>query len=1062
MADKMRPIPFEHMFHWILQEYSRQRRIFGIPEVRFFRKAGESSVTMFGESLETPLGPAAGPHTQLTQNIIAAYLVGGRFFELKTVQKLDRLEIDKPCIDAQDEGYNVEWSQELRLEQSYDEYLKAWFLLHFLKEAFGLSDAPERGFVFNMSVGYDLEGIRTGRMDRFINQLKDATLTETFEQYRRFFRRQFEQSDFRAWLKEVAGSQTPQRLDRLQEMAEAIPAAVSGSVTLSTMHGCPPDEIEAIARYLIAEKGLHTYVKLNPTLLGFETVREILNQLGYRYMSLDPGAFEHDLQYSDAVPMLQRLQEFAETHGKRFGVKLSNTLGMKNTLQRLPGGEMYMSGRSLFPLTIRLAARLAAEFDGRIEISYSGGATAHNVSDILRTGIFPVTLVTELLKPGGYLRLARMVEQVEQQPWRDWASRGIIDVSQVQKLADEALQDRYYHKERREVESIKIGRPLPRTDCYLSPCREACPIHQDVAEYIRLVEEGRYLEAFKVIVETNPLPHITGYICDHPCMEHCTRWDYEDPVYIREMKRVAAEAAFREYLQKYGEPQKAPSNGVPVAVVGAGPAGLAAAYFLTRAGFQVTVFEKEQSAGGVVQHVIPPFRLPQHAIDRDVEWVRRQGVKFEFGVQEKFSVQELKSRGFRYIFLGIGAGKSRRLTLAGEGGQMLDALEFLREYRREGDARLGRTVAVVGGGNSAMDAARAAKRCTGVETVYILYRRTRQYMPADREEYEEAIADGVIFRELLLPVEWEDGRLKCQKMALGERDADGRRRVDPVEGEYLWLQVDTVISAIGEEVDYRPLVENGILFDERQRVMVNPQTNETTVENVFIGGDALRGPSSVVEAMADGKKAAEAIIRKEGGKPETPPDFRTLFDNTRRVAQVTLRKGVVTPMNTENHQDEAARCLACNLICDKCVEVCPNRANIAIPVPSANGEFRDMSQIVHIDGMCNECGNCETFCPYQGAPYKEKITLFWSEEDFADSSNEGFYLLSQNGTAVFRVRYGGKIGEVELDAQGNPVQSPWPEGDSGFGKFLQVLKTVYRDYSYLLVGNSKSQFPNSK
>ena len=1051
MSDKMRPIPFENLLDWIVQELHRSHSIFGIPRERFFHKPSSATITIFGEVLETPLGPAAGPHTQLTQNIVTAYLVGGRFMELKTVQKLDRLEIDKPCIDAQDEGYNVEWSQELTLEQSYAEYLKAWFLLHFLKEWLGLSAVPERGFVFNMSVGYDLEGIKTPRMDRFINELMDASQSELFHSYKKILLEKLQQPEFRELLEQAAGEASQERVEHLMETVQTISPHISRSVTLSTMHGCPPEEIEAIARYLIAEKGLHTYVKLNPTLLGYDTVRHMLNELGYGYMELDRGAFEHDLQYADAVPMIRRLQAFAAEHGREFGIKLSNTLGMRNTLKRLPGEEMYMSGRSLFPLTINLAARLAAEFDGALNISYSGGASIYNVERILQTGIFPVTLVTELLKPGGYLRLQQMVTRVESRDWTNWFNGKRIDTAVLTELAEAAVGDRYYHKERREVESIKISRPLPQTDCYLSPCREACPIHQDVAEYIRLVEEGRYLEAFEVIVETNPLPHITGYICDHQCMYHCTRWDYEDPVYIREMKKVAAEAAYEAYLEKHAAHLVPPSNGIKVAVVGAGPAGLSAAYFLAKAGFQVTVFEKEARAGGVVQHVIPPFRLPQSAIDRDVEFVRRHGVQFVFGARENFSVAELKSQGFQYIFIGIGAARPRHLKLRGSGGLQLEALEFLRRYRKEEKISLGKTVAVVGGGNTAMDAARAALRSPGVETVYLIYRRTRQYMPADLEEYQAAIAEGVIFRELLLPVGWENGALKCQRMELGEREADGRRSVHPVEGAFEYLPVDTVISAIGEEVEYRYLVENGILFDERQRVLVNRETNETTVENVFIGGDALRGPSTVVESIADGKKAAEAIIRKAGFTVKPLPDFRQLFDNGKRLEEITLRKGTVVPMSTEDHHQEAARCLACNLVCDKCVEVCPNRANVAIAVPSGNGAFRDAKQIVHLDGMCNECGNCETFCPYQGAPYKEKITIFWNEADFTDSQNEGFYRISQNGSSVFRVRYGGKVGRVEFNADGSLRHSDWPEETKGFHQFLEVLKAVEREYGYLLV-----------
>ncbi|HHJ52137.1 MAG TPA: putative selenate reductase subunit YgfK, partial [Caldithrix abyssi] len=702
MSDKMTPIPFSSFLDWMFQEYTRNQTIFGLSRHKFFYKKNPDGIRIFDEYLETPLGPAAGPHTQLAQNIVVAYLVGGRFFELKTVQKLDRLRIDKPCIEAEDEGYNVEWSQELTLDQSYGEYVKAWFALHLLKSVFGFSESNERGFIFNMSVGYDLKGIRTERMDRFINELIDASQSDVFDRYRSVLLDKLAQPAFKRLLDKATNGQINDRYPQIIAATEQISAHISGSVTLSTMHGCPPDEIEAISRYLLRDKGLHTYVKLNPTLLGFDRVRDILDQLGYGYMALDQAAFDHDLQYRDAVPMLRRLQQVAAEQNKTFGVKLSNTLGMKNVRKRLPGDEMYMSGRSLFPLTISLAHKLAAEFDGQLNISYSGGASIYNTKSILETGIVPVTLVTDLLKPGGYARLNQLVKQVEASGWQEQATRPRLDVERLRALSQSALTDRRYHKEWREIESIKIPDALPVVDCYVSPCREACPIHQDVAEYIRLVEEGRYLEAFEVIVATNPLPHITGYICDHQCMYHCTRWDYESPVYIREMKKVAAEKAYDQFLQKYGAQLIAPSNGIKAAVIGAGPAGLSAAYFLARKGFEVTVFDKRRKAGGVVQNVIPDFRLPQSAIDRDVEFVRRHGVHFQLGVAEHFSIAALKRQGFKYIFLGIGAGRARHLKLDQGEDRVLDALDFLQNFRQNGDYKLGKNVAVIGGGNSAM------------------------------------------------------------------------------------------------------------------------------------------------------------------------------------------------------------------------------------------------------------------------------------------------------------------------------------------------------------------------
>ncbi|MFA6026781.1 MAG: putative selenate reductase subunit YgfK, partial [Ignavibacteriaceae bacterium] len=963
MSDQMTPIPLNQLFDWMITEYKNEKTIFGIHKSNFFFKKNSSQIKIFNEALEMPLGPAAGPHTQLTQNIITSYLTGGRFFELKTVQILDELKVDKPCIDVQDEGYNVEWSQELKLEQSYDEYLKAWFLLPVLKELFGFSEGEERGFVFNMSVGYNLEGIKTDRMNNFIENLKDSSRNEKFLQYKDELIAKLNDENVRQILRQSINREI--NFDKMISNLQNISPNISQSVTLSTMHGCPPAEIEAIAKYLIKEKGLHTYVKLNPTLLGYEKVTSILHQLGFHYIELDRASFEHDISFADAVPMLKRLQTFAKVHGREFGVKLSNTLGVKNKKKVLVGDDMYMSGRSLFPLTIKVAHLLAEEFNSDLNMSFSGGATINNAQEIIDCGISPVTLVTDLLKPGGYGRLFQMAERIEQND--SFAKK--IDVDKIKILADNSLSDDNYKKGKRAINSVKVPTKLEPFDCYVAPCEEACPIHQDVATYIRLVEEGKYNEAFEVIISKNPLPFITGYICDHQCQAKCTRWDYDDPVKIREMKKIAAQFGYQNYFDKISTTTK--SSNSKVAIIGAGPAGLSCGFFLAKAGLDVTIFERSSRAGGTVQNVIPDFRLPQSAIDADIEFIKKHGVKFQFGTDEKFSIEKLKADGYKYIFIGIGATKSNPIKLDGENDKILNAIEFLWHFNNKEKIELGKNVAVVGGGNSAMDAARASKRIAGVENVYIVYRRTKEFMPADKEELDAALEDGVIFKELLLPISHKNKILQCQKMKLGEVGKDGRRSVTPIENEFVELEIDTLISAIGESVDYDILSDNKITFDQKKNNLVDKNSNETMLENVFIGGDAYRGPSTVVESIADGKKAAEAILKKEKVSLSFSNNFSQLFNSSILFGDVSAKKGIIEGINTEP-QHEASRCLSCSFICNKCVDVCPNRANVTIKIDG----FKDAFQILHIDGMCNDCGNCETFCPHIGAPYKVKITLF--------------------------------------------------------------------------------------
>jgi putative selenate reductase len=1040
MSDKMQPISFQNLVAWIFEEYKTHKTIFGIPEINFFKGNKSQSISFLGSELENPIGPAAGPHTQLTQNIISAYLTGGRFFELKTVQKMDELVLDKPCIDAADEGYNVEWSQELKLDESYDEYLKAWFLIHIIKNLLGLSNS-EHGFIFNMSVGYDLDGIKTERMDRFIEELKDASKNPNFTVYKNFLTDYLTKDDTKDLLIGSLGV-TPEIISETVKSIKNISPFISNSVTLSTMHGCPPHEIEAIANYLIKEKKLHTYVKMNPTLLGYENVTSTLQQLGYKYLVLDPVSFDHDLQYNDAIPMLKRLIKTAGEHNQHFGVKLSNTLGVKNTLKVLKGDDMYMSGRSLFPLTIRLAEKLATEFKGEISISYSGGATVYNTKNILGCGIRPITFATDLLKPGGYIRLKQISESIEP-ILGQIQNENKIALDKLTSLANNSLKDKSYNKEKREIKSVKIQKSLPPTDCYIAPCQEACPIHQDVAAYIQLVEQKKYEEAYELIISKNPLPHITGYICDHQCMQHCTRWDYDEPLLIREIKKEAALNGYDSYLAKFKFDFIKDKNDVRVAIIGAGPAGLSSAYFLAKAGFDVTIFEKELNAGGIVQNVLPKFRLPQEAIEKDIEFIEKHGIRFVFGMDPNYSIAKFKKEGYKYVFVAIGAQLSNSLDIKSEAKNVFDAIDFLKEFREDKKIALGKNVAIIGGGNSAMDSARAAKRCEGTENVFIIYRRTKGQMPADKEEFFAALEEGVEFKELLLPVKFENDILTCRKMKLGDLETDGRNKVIPIDGEYETIEINSVISAIGEKVDTVYLLANDIQL-EKSKALVKIESNETSQENVFIGGDAFRGPSTVVESIADGKKIAEAIIKKENLIPEI---FSFKIDDA-VFKSIPERKGRIADTNFKVLSEEASRCLGCNFICDKCAEVCPNRANIALEIDSEL--FSDKHQILHIDGMCNECGNCETFCPYHGAPCKEKLTLFWSEKDLWESKNNGFLFEQSIGELKIILRLNSQIGNLLLDEKGALIQSTFDKSEE-LTKIIEMVKTVKKKYAYLVL-----------
>lgn len=993
MSDIMSCMSFKQLLNWTRTEHDERGSVFGVRNPYIADSA--KTQTIFTRNLETPIGPAAGPNSQLAQNIAASYYAGSRFFELKTVQIMDGAQlaacVNKPCIKADDECYNCEWSTELYVPQAQDEYIKAWFLLAFMAKEYGLGAMD--GFQFNISVGYDLKGIQSEKIDTFIENMKDAANTPVFKECK---------------------AELLARVNEFKHMTaediEGISSMVCNSATISTLHGCPPEEIESIANYLLTEKKMHTFIKCNPTLLGYEFARETLDKMGYDYIAFGRFHFDDDLQYKDAVPMLRRLMKLSGELGLEFGVKITNTFPVDVKAGELPSEEMYMSGKSLYPLSIALAAKLSRDFDGKLRIAYSGGADAFNIRKIVGAGVWPVTIATSILKPGGYQRLKQAAELLDEMGVKPFEG---IDVPALSQTAEDAVTDRRHIKPAKLPVSRKSQEKVPLVGCFTAPCEDACPIHQEITTYMKLAGEGRYEEALQVILNKNALPFITGTICAHGCQSHCTRNFYESPVEIRKTKRLCAEKAFDQVLKTI-KPEK--PCGKKAAVAGGGPSGMAAAYYLAKKGVEVTLFEKREKLGGIVSAVIPDFRIDDKVIAKDAALLTQLGVDVRCGAEAP-SVKELKA-AYDNVILAVGAYKRSQLEL--EGKQARNALEFLEEFNKtNGAVEPGKNVVVIGGGNTAMDTARAAKRCKGVEHVYLVYRRTKRYMPADEHELRLAIEDGVEFKELLAPVKMENGSLICDRMALGDMDASGRAGVHPT-GETELVPADTVIAAVGEKVPTDYYEANGIHVDEKGRPLVS-STLETNLKGVYVAGDGLYGPSLVVKGMADAMKAAEAIV----GGPVSEAMSQDVDPK-----DIYERKGILAEPGS---RPEARRCLGCSTVCENCADVCPNRANIAIRVPGLS-----QTQIIHVDYMCNECGNCRSFCPYAGAPYLDKFTLFASEKDMADSKNQGFAVLDREKVQC-RVRY---LGE----------EFTWEKGQSSrLEKGLEMMmETVCREYGYLL------------
>ncbi len=1104
MSDRFQPLDLPSVASWVFGELDRRGSIFGIPQAFFFRpQPGDAFRTaLFGQALETPFGVAAGPHSQMAQNILAAWLQGARFIELKTIQTLDELEVSKPCIDMQDEGYNVEWSQELKIDQSFNEYLMAWVLIHALHHKLGMGGTP--GLIFNMSVGYNLEGILQDNVQGFLARMENAG--EALD---------------------AAIAAVAKVYPAVQDLA--IPSRLSDNVTLSTMHGCPPDEIGRIAAYLIEERGYHTSVKLNPTLLGPETLRGILNEtLGFKQVTVPDEAFGHDLKYPDALTILNDLRTRAARKGVAFGVKLSNTLEVINHRPVFNAKEkmMYLSGRPLQAITVSLAAKLAAEFKGDLSMSYAGGADCWNVADLLAAGMTTITSSSDLLRTGGYARLLQYIEETA----AAMKSAGAADLpafilaraggggadvrsaalANLLAYAEAVKQNSLYHRDTFERQGTKTRRPLGIFDCVKAPCVETCPIDQDVPAYMEAVRGGELDEAAAIVRRDNVMGATLGRACNHACETTCVRTHLDQPLAIREIKRFIMENGQDPALVV------GPSRPGRVAIIGAGPCGLSAAGFLREGGLEVVVVDARQQAGGMTTTTLPQYRSLPAVVQQDVARLEAAGVVFRFGqvAGRDFTLDGLRGEGFEFIVVAVGAQKGIPLGIDGQDAQgVLDGMDFLRMARDGELTVLNGQIGVVGGGDVAMDCARVARRLGGEVTV--VYRRTMEEMPAHREEIVGLLKEGIPIRELAAPkaVDVAQDRvagLRCATMQLGEPDESGRRRPVEVPGQDFTLPLDFLVAAIGQRPALEFLDGSGIEFN-RKGYIVADAVGATSVPGVFAGGDAVNeGPLTLVKAQGDGKRIAAEILRQAAGI-SAPPDIMRctggldLSAEIRRRATRVMRVGipelpaygrmgfdeVVLTLQADDAQTEAKRCLRCDRFCSICTSVCPNRAFLTYestpfqadlptwtlqggrPVPGRPISFTvaQAYQTAVLTDFCNECGNCATFCPTAGRPYADKPRLYVSQSEFDAQENNAFRFSGSGADREIAGRfsgathvlapagdgyvYSGPGWRVELDSALQPTGTPEMTAPEGTRLGLLPAATL----SVLLRGIAPEQLP---
>jgi len=458
----------------ILCEYKSKQTIYGYPQRKLYRgfPGFDFSVPFHDKIAATPLGPASGPHTQMVQNIMLSFLGGGRIMELKTIQILDQLNIPRPCIDVRNVGFNVEWSQELRLEDSYREYVMAWVLLKIIEEMelLGIPKGdPFYNTVFDISVGYDLKGISSPQVHQWLKNMKDAS----------------------AAIEQILESLPPKFA---QNKKLDINPHIADSATLSTFHGCPREEIEAIVQHLIEEHGFHTIVKMNPTILGYEFVESTLHEdLGYTHVELDRAAFDNDLQFEEGVAMMKRLEQFAEKYDRKVGAKFTNTLVVKNNQSVFKDEVMYLSGAPLHVLSMNAIHRFRSEMGDNFHISFSAGVAKHNFVDAVRCNMKPITVCTDLLKTGGYSRLfdylknlkstmeemnCNTIEQFIINSANNDQSMSVFSagVANSKRIVPKLIENPRYHFEANQKAPPKIDSHLKLFDCITcNKCLPVCP-----------------------------------------------------------------------------------------------------------------------------------------------------------------------------------------------------------------------------------------------------------------------------------------------------------------------------------------------------------------------------------------------------------------------------------------------------------------------------------------------------------------------------------------------------------------------------------------------------------
>ena len=480
------------------------------------------------------------------------------------------------------------------------------------------------------------------------------------------------------------------------------------------------------------------------------------------------------------------------------------------------------------------------------------------------------------------------------------------------------------------------------TQAKTAPCTAACPAGIDVPRYLRQIAAGRFDDALATIRERIPFPLVCGYACFHPCEAKCGRSQYDGPLAIRMLKRAAAEFAADAPL-----PAALEASGKKAAVIGSGPCGLTAAYYLALLGHAVTVFEAQEHSGGMLRYGIPGYRLPDAVVDADIRHIEAAGVNIRTGARVA-SAEALLEEGYDAVFIASGAWRAARMGIPGEdGAQVMQGIGYLAAVNAGRAPQIGANVVVVGGGDTAIDAARVSRRLGAAVTQ--IYRRTRTEMPASAEEIEAALEEGVNMQFLVAPLRIGQGAVECVRMQLGAADASGRPRPEPVAGSEFSLAADSVIIAIGQEVD---APTQAVARERSGALRADDASFATSVPGIYAGGDAVTGPATIIGAIAQGRRASAAIDRYLGGRgdlerfasaqptvaepvPAARGSARMAWDKLPAASRIASFALVEQPYSEQLAREEARRCLSCDL----------------------------QAYDVQIDAaLCKDCGYCKSVC----------------------------------------------------------------------------------------------------